>query len=61
MTILPFAALAYPLWLLPTIYLVDFNFQAYFISITIYEQLPSYGNKMRLTLEAKQKIDILSF
>jgi hypothetical protein len=51
---LPFATLAYLLWLLPTIYNdllypVDFNFQTYLISITIFEQLLSCGNKMRPT------------
>jgi len=55
---LPFVAFAYLLWLLPTIYndllyLVDFNFQAYFIFITIFEQLPSCGNKIHLTPKVK--------
>jgi hypothetical protein len=42
-------------------YHVDFNFQAYFIYITIYNQLLSYGNKMCLTPKAKQRIHVLSF
>ncbi len=42
-------------------YHVDFNFQAYLISITIYKQPVSYGNKMHLTPKAKQRIHILSF
>ncbi len=63
---LPFVTLTYLLWLLPTIYNyllypINFNFQAYLISITSFKQLPSCGNKMCPTPEVKQIIHILSF